>query len=129
MSDQNKPSSGKKGLPIQEHGPGIKVKWYVDALIEGHVYHGFIKYISLYGTEMFLDLNLGHIKTLRLRIHVPPASRTSPPQFIEVSGNVLFTTYDSGEAMFHIGVHFLEFRQASNQKLLEARIAALNKTR
>ena len=56
MTEQNKsPVTGKS---IQDHGPGLKVRWHVDALIEGHIYYGFIKYLSLYGTEIFLDLNL-----------------------------------------------------------------------
>lgn len=131
MADQNKPAagSGHKAVSIQEHGPGIKVKWYVDALIEGHVYHGFIKYLSLYGTEIFLDLNLSQVKTIRLRIHVPPPSRTSQPRFIETAGDVLFTSYDSKEAMFHIGVHFTGFKEEADRHYLESRIAAFNKTK
>ena len=139
MPDKNPPQPGaapsthaaKRADAHPVHAPGIHVKWYVDALVEGHIYHGFIKQIFLHGTEIYLDLDLGlsKIKNIKLRIHVPPPSRTSPPHLIEVSGNVVFSAYNNEEALFHSGVHFLEFKDESDRKYLESLIAASNKTK
>ena len=135
--EQPEPDSPKtapapsKSTHVQSSGTesAIHVKWYVDALADGRLFHGFIKSISTQGTDVYFDVNLNKVKSLKLRIHVPPASKTSPPHFIEVSGKVVYTSYNSEESLFHASVHFLDFTQESDRQDLQSRIAAFNKPR
>lgn len=112
-----------------EHEPCLHVKWHVDALVEGRIYHGFLKQVSLHGTEIYLDLDVRNVKTIKLRLHVPPASKTTEPHLIELSGNVAFSSFDSSESLFHVAVNALEFKDDSERKYLQSRIAAFNKTK
>jgi hypothetical protein len=107
--------------------PRIRVKWHADAFIDGKgVCQGFVKDISLKGTDIFLDLNLHKVKFLKLRIYVPPLSKKLDPYVIEVSANVMYTAYDSKESLFHTGVNFTKFNSESDQTYLQSRIATLN---
>lgn len=110
--------------------PRMRVKWRVDALIDGKgVYQGFVKDISLSGTDIFLDINLQKVRSLKVRIHVPPLSKTSAPHTMEVSGKVVYTSYDNNEFLFHTGVKFLQFNSAADHDLLQSRIATFNRPR
>jgi hypothetical protein len=110
--------------------PRIRVKWYADAFIEGEgVFQGFVKDISSKGTDIFLDRNLQKVKFIRLRIYVPPLSKTSDPHVMEVSGKITYTAYDSKESLFHTGVNFLQFNLESDLAYLQSRIAAFNRAR
>ena len=114
--------------PRQE--PRIRVKWHVDAIIDGQdMYKGFVKDISLHGTDIFLDVNLQKVKSLKVRIYVPPLSKKEKPHVMEVSGKVVYTAYDSGEFLFHTGVKFLQFSQDSDHALLQSRISLFNRAR
>jgi hypothetical protein len=107
--------------------PRIRVRWHADAFIDGQgAYQGFVKDISLTGTDIYLDLNLQKVKLVKLRIFVPPLSKTIPPRVMEVSAKVIYTAYDGNESLFHTGVNFTEFHSASDQPYLRSRIAALN---
>ncbi len=77
------------------------------------------------GTDIFLDLNLQKVKFIKLRIYVPPLSKTSAHRIMEVSGKVIYTAYDGTESLFHTGVNFTQFNLASDQTYLQSRIAAL----
>lgn len=104
--------------------PRIHVRWHADALINGQdVYHGFIKDISLKGTDIFLDRSLQKVKFVKLRIHVPPLGVTSETRVIEVSGKIVYTAYDSNEILFHTGVSFTQFNLESDLAYLRSRIA------
>jgi hypothetical protein len=106
--------------------PRIRVRWHADAFIDGQgVYQGFVKDISLKGTDIFLDHNLQKVKFIKLRIYVPPLSKTSVSYVMEVSAKVIYTAYDSTETLFHTGVNFTQFNLASDQTYLQSRIAAL----
>lgn len=110
--------------------PRIRVKWYADALIDGqYVYQGFVKDISLNGTDIFLGHNLQKIRSIKLRIYVPPLSKKSDPYVIVVAANVRYTAYDSKESLFHTGVNFTKFNLESDQTYLQSRIAILNQAR
>lgn len=105
--------------------PRVHVRWHADALIDGKdIYHGFVKDISLKGTDFFLNLNLQKIKFIELRIHLPPLSKTSKRHFMEVTGKVIYTAYDSNESLFHTGVNFTHFNLESDQAYLKSRLAA-----
>jgi hypothetical protein len=108
--------------------PRIRVRWRAEAFIDGQgVYQGFVKDISLKGTDVLLDHNLQTVKSVKLRIHVPPLSKTSAPHVMEVSAKVIYTTYDSNESRFHTGVNFTQFNSESDQAYLQSRIATLNR--
>ena len=110
--------------------PRLHVKWHADAMIEGHgIYRGFVKEISLHGTDIFLDVNLHKVKLLKLRIYVPPATKTSSAHIIEASAKVTYTAYDSKEALFHIGMSFTQFNLESDRDYLQARITAFNRAK
>jgi hypothetical protein len=118
------PSMGKESRVE----PRIRVKWRVDAFIDGQgVYQGFVKDISLNGTDIFLGHNLQKVKFVKLRIYVPPLSKTSAPHVMDVSANVRYTAYDSREALFHTGVKFSQFNLESDQAYLQSRIATINR--
>jgi hypothetical protein len=107
--------------------PRILVRWHADALVDGHgVYHGFVKDISLKGTNIYLDLNLQKVESIKLRIHLPPISTTCEHHFIEVAGRVVYTSYDGNESLFHAGVQFTHFTLKSDQAYLKSRIDAFN---
>lgn len=108
--------------------PRIRVRWHADAYLgEAAAYQGFIKDISIEGTDIFLDTNLRKIKTLKLRIYIPPLSKKELPHSMDVSGSVVYTSYDSNESMFHTGVKFIQFGSESDRTLLEARIKLLRR--
>lgn len=110
--------------------PRIHVRWHADAFIDGQgVYQGFVKDISMTGTDIFLDRNLQKVKIVRLCIYVPPVSKTSGPHVMEVSGKIIYTAYDSKESLFHTGVNFLQFNLASDRAYLQSRIAVFNRAR
>jgi hypothetical protein len=103
--------------------PCIHVRWHVHAFIDGKgLYKGFVKHISLEGTDIFLDLNLQKVKSIKLCIFVPPLSKTSPPRVMEVSAKVVRTFLDSHESIFRAGVKFTQFNLASDQAYLQSRI-------
>jgi len=104
--------------------PRIYVKWHADALIDGYgVYRGFVKDISLTGTNIFLDYDLPSVKLVKLRIYVPPLIRTSNHHVVEVSGKIIYTAYDSNEFLFRAGVNFHQFNFESDLTYLQSRIA------
>jgi hypothetical protein len=110
--------------------PRILVRWHADAIIDGQsVYQGFVKDISLKGTDIFLDHNLQKVKFVRLRIYVPPLSKTSASHVMEVSAKVIYTAYDSNESLFHTGVNFTQFNLSSDQAYLQSRIVAINRAK
>lgn len=107
----------------QRFEPRIRVKWHADAYIDGaSVFQGFLKDISMHGTDIFLSTNLQKIKSLKMRIYIPPLSKKEPPHSMDVSGKVIYTSYDSNEFMFHTGIKFLEFASDSDEALLQSRI-------
>lgn len=108
----------------------MRVRWHADALVDGQImYRGFVKDISLKGTDIFLDVNLQKIKSIKVRLHVPPLSKKSEPHVMEMSAKVVYTAYDSNEFLFHTGVKFLQFESESDQALLQSRIASFNHAR
>jgi hypothetical protein len=110
--------------------PRLHVRWHADAHIDGQgVYQGIVKDISSKGTDIFLDCNLQKVKLVRLRIYVPPASKTCGPHVMEVSGKIIYTAYDSKESLFHTGVNFLRFNLESDLAYLQSRIAVFNRAR
>lgn len=107
--------------------PRIRVRWHTDAFVDGQsVFHGFIKDVSLSGTDIFLERNLQKVKFVTLLIHVPPLSKSSHPHVMEVSAKVIYTAYDSNESLFHAGVNFTQFNLKSDLEYLKSRIAAIN---
>ncbi len=110
--------------------PRLHVRWHAVAFIDGQgVYQGFVKDISLKGTDIFLDHNLQKVKIVKLRIYVPPLSKTSGPHVMEVSAKVIYTAYDSTESLFHTGVNFTQFNVSSDQAYLQSRIAVYSQAR
>jgi len=104
--------------------PRVHVRWYADAFIDGHdVYHGFIKDVSLHGTDIFLEHNLQNVKFLKLHIYLPPIGVSSEQHVVEVSGKIVHIVYDSNESFFRIGVNFLQFELESDLAYLRSRIA------
>jgi len=128
--EQDKPSATPPAnpQPFQEtrKEPRIRVKWYADAIIDGvGAYRGFLKDISLNGTDLFLDSNLQHVKVMKLRIYVPPLSKSSEPRAMEVTGKVVYTIYDGNESLFHTGLNFSQFNSESDQAYLKSRITSI----
>jgi len=113
-------------LQDQRTEPRIRVRWHAEAFIDGQgVYRGFIKEISMTGTGIFLYQNVQMAKSLRLRIYMPPLSKTSVLYTMDVSAKVIFTALDSYESLFHTGLHFTQFYLPTDQDYLQARIATL----
>lgn len=104
--------------------PRIHVRWHADVFIDGQGgCRGFVKGISLKGTDIFLEHSLQDVKFVKLHIHVPPLLVTSDHHVMEVSGKVIYTAYDSNEFLFHTGVNFLQFNLKSDLAYLQSRIA------
>ena len=117
---------------LQEHRvePRMRVKWHADALIDGvTVYQGFVKDISLSGTDIFLGANLQKVKSLKMRIYVPPLSKKESPHIMDISGKVVYTSYDSNEFLFHTGVKFIQFESETDQAILQSRIKLFNRAK
>lgn len=124
------PSGNTPNLQDHRFEPRIRVKWHADAFIDGAaVYQGFVKDISLSGTDIFLGANLQKVKSLIVRIHVPPLSKKEAAHILNVSGKVIYTSYDSSEFLFHTGIRFLQFESESEQALLQSRIKLFNRTK
>ena len=130
MSNATLASAPSPGSPDHRFEPRIRVKWHADACIdESAVYQGFIKDISMHGTDIFLSMNLQKIKSLKMRIYVPPLSKKELPHSMEVTGKVIYSAYDSNEFLFHTGIKFLQFESESDQVLLQSRIRLLKQAK
>ncbi len=66
-------------------------RWHADALVDGHVYHGLLKDISMKGANLLLDHKVQIATVVKLHIHVPPLDVTSPHRVLEVSGKITST--------------------------------------
>ncbi len=105
--------------------PRIRVRWHAEAFIEGKgVYKGFLKGISAKGTDIFLDLNLQKVESVKLRIHMPPHGSVPIQRVMEVTAKVIYSAYDGNEFLFHSGLNFTRFSLASDHVYLQSRIAA-----
>jgi hypothetical protein len=101
--------------------PRIHVRWHADIYIDGlGLYQGLVKEISGNGTDIFLDLNLQKVKSINLRIHVPPMINDSEQRFIEVAARVIYSVYDDHESMFHTKVNFTHFNLESDRTYLHS---------
>jgi hypothetical protein len=101
--------------------PHIHVKWHADVYIDGlGLYQALVKDISENGTDIFLDLNLQKVKSINLRIHVPPLINASEQRFIEVTARVIYSAYDNLESMFHTKVNFIHFNLESDRTYLHS---------
>lgn len=103
--------------------PRVHVRWHADISVDDQVYSGFVKDISMQGADIFLDHNLQHVKSAKLRIHVPPLNVTIAHHVTEVSGKVIYTSHDSDEQLFRTGIKFLKFDRESDREHLQARLA------
>jgi hypothetical protein len=101
----------------------IHVRWHVDALIEGHIWHGFVRNVSIEGANIFLEHNCQGIKTVKLHIHVPPTTRSGTHHVLDIIAKIIYTAYDSDESLFRSGVKFLKFNPESDSTYLVSCIA------
>jgi hypothetical protein len=100
----------------------IRVRWHVDALVDGQMQHGIVKDISPKGADILLEHNLQNAKLIRLHIHVPPLSVTDDHHAVEISGKIIYSSHDSDEMLFRTGVKFLQFHLESDQTYLQSRL-------
>jgi hypothetical protein len=84
---------------------------------------GVVKDISINGATLCLDYNLHKVKTIRLSIQFPPLVANEKPRAIEVSGNLIYTVYDSGNIYFRSGISFTKFIADSDQQFLQQRLS------
>ena len=101
----------------------VHVRWHAEALIEGHIWHGFVKDISTAGANIFLDHNCQNVSVVKLHIHVPPDSKSSAPHILAITGKVIYTAYDSDESLFRSGIKFLTFNSPSDSGFLLSFVA------
>lgn len=101
----------------------IHIFWHADALIEGKIYHGFVKDISIEGAELFLEHHFSKTKLIKLHIYVPPYTRSEPRHLLDISGKVLYTGYDGDEFLFRSNIKFLKFNLESDAEYLQFCIA------
>lgn len=101
----------------------IHVRWHVDVLIEGHIWQGFVRDISIGGASIFLEHNCQNVKNVKLHIHVPPSDKFSPQHILDVSAKIIYTAYDSDESLFRSGVKFSKFNLQSDSDYLLSCIA------
>jgi hypothetical protein len=123
LSKDNSPSVLTSAHQARHGEPRICIRWPAEALIDGKgVYKGFVKGISLRGTNIYLDVNLQKVKSVKLRIHVPSLGKLNAARVMEVSANVIYTAYDGNESLFHAGLNFTQFKLASDQAYLQSRL-------
>ena len=101
----------------------IHVRWHAEALIEGHIWHGFVRDISIGGANILLEHNCQNVSGIKLHIHVPPDSKSSAPHILAITGKVIYTAYDSEESLFRSGIKFLTFNSPSDSGFLLSFIA------
>ena len=91
--------------------PRFYVKWRAVAFIDAqNQHHGFIKDISVKGAAVFLDRNMQSLEFIRLHIHVPPSHTSNAPRILDVYGKIAYTTHDSKERLFRVGIGFSQIR-------------------
>lgn len=100
--------------------PRFYVKWRAVAFIDAqNQHHGFIKDISVKGAAVFLDRNMQSLEFIRLHIHVPPSHTSNAPRILDVYGKIAYTTHDSKERLFRVGITFLKFDSEHDLAFLE----------
>ena len=100
--------------------PRFYVKWRAVAFIDAqNQHHGFIKDISVKGAAVFLDRNMQSLEFIRLHIHVPPSHTSNAPRILDVYGKIAYTTHDSKERLFRVGIVFLKFDSEHDPAFLE----------
>lgn len=110
--------------PDQRNHPRHNVRWHADILLDGHgACEGYAREISADGLTLYLDVNpeREHIKSIVLRIHVPPLDDKHPQHVVEVTGKIVYISHDAEEHMFRAGIHFTHFERDSDKAFLTAR--------
>lgn len=111
-------------IPEENRGERrIHVRWHVDVLIEGHIWQGFVKEISIGGASIFLEHNCHKTKNVKLHIHVPPNKKSSSHHVLDISAKINISVYDCGETLFRSNVKFLKFNLDSDSAYLLSCIA------
>jgi hypothetical protein len=104
--------------------PRFGVKWKVVAAIDGRtLYHGHTKDISVSGASILLPLNLAHVKTLDLHIHIPSAHPFNESHLLHVGGKLTYAVYDRAANSFRAGIEFQEFKSNHDVEFLTKRLA------
>jgi len=117
------PAAATNGVKFTEthDTPHPHFKWHAEVLVDGHdVYDVLVKDISMKGLNLVLDHNLQNSKLVKLHVHVPPPTSSSPHHVLEISGKITSTVYDSAEESFRSGVIFTEFTLESDRALLQS---------
>lgn len=69
-----------------------------------------------------MEPNPQKVKTISLRIHVPPLDDRHPQHIVGVDGKIICTILDSEEQLFRCGIHFTRFKVESDIAFLTARL-------
>lgn len=101
----------------------VHVRWHAEALIEGHIWQGYVRDISAGGVNILLEHNCQNVSIVKLHIHVPPDSKSSAPHILDITGKVIYTAYDSDESLFRSGIKFLKFNSPSDSGFLSSFLA------
>jgi hypothetical protein len=120
------PSATTDGVKFREvhDTPHPHFRWHAEVLVDGHdVYEGMVKDISMQGLNLILDHNLQNSKLIKLHVHVPQPSSSSPHHVLEISGKITSAVYDSTEESFRSHVVFSEFTSESDRAYLQSLLA------
>ncbi len=123
---ENDPADSPAHKPDSRNHPRHNVRWHADVLLGDHIAcEGYAREISADGMTLFLDLNpeREHIRSVALRIHVPPLDDKHPQHIVEVEGRIVYTSHDAEEHMFRTGIHFTHFERDSDKEFLISRLA------
>lgn len=117
--------SGSTHLHGTEHRDNRRhaVIWHADVLLGEIPCQGIIHEASESGVTLFLELNPQKLKTLWLRMHVPPLDDQHQQRLIEVEGKIVYSLHDNDMQMFRCGVQFAQFIQNDDRTFLSSRLA------
>lgn len=113
--------------PNLRNHPRHNVRWHADVLLGGHIAcEGYAREISADGMTLFIDINpeREHLKSVALRLHVPPLDDRHAQHIVEVEGRIVYTALDAEEHMFRAGIHFTRFEHDSDSAFLTTRAMA-----
>lgn len=98
------------------------VAWRVAIAVNGRMYNGRMKDISLHGAAILSEHNLKPETCVTLNIHVPLLACVGAPKILTVHGITAYSVHDAAHLCFRIGVNFIEFEQTSDRAHLEERL-------
>src|SRR5574340_917614 len=90
------PAGIAQAAPEQRSEPRFRVQWHVAVSLDGRdICHAYTKDVSTKGATLYLEHNPQKVRSVSLRIQVPPLAEGAAPHLIDVDGNIVYSIHDS----------------------------------